>query len=138
MYKDIMWKVLASRADLCGRRLRSFKADGGLKKATGEIDWVKGCYTLIFRDGMLLEDQNGDKVPATHPISSDYTLTDNFNDGAAALTKPPSPPPFRSTCSSPPRAAVPTRLRRSRPKVRSARTCATGPMPSTQLRSRHK
>lgn len=97
VYKEIMWKVLASRTDVCGCRLRYFKADGGLKRATGELTWVKGCYTLIFREGMLVEVQheNGDKVRATHPISSDYTLTDNFNDWAAALPKP-SPPPLHS------------------------------------------
>ena len=95
--KEVAKRVCALRArNRLNSPLKDFKAKGGIIAATGALHWLQGSYMLQFGDGLLNKITHFSgavcDVPATHHITTDYTLHFNWDEANAQLQKPPLPP----------------------------------------------
>ena len=94
--KEVMLKVLVDQGELFGNRLQRLATSGLLNVATGELDWRKGVYTLVFRDGLLTNVIHIGGDSAEIPDSFKYTklaaIKANWSDAEAMLLQEPYDP----------------------------------------------
>mmetsp|Transcript_170336 Transcript_170336/g.540989 ORF Transcript_170336/g.540989 Transcript_170336/m.540989 type:complete len:351 (-) Transcript_170336:85-1137(-) len=85
---------MAARGDANGVPLRDFKHSGGLLPS-GQVNWRRGAYTLIFTDKKLtaLTFRNGDQVVVggESGVNDDWVLIRNCSDWRCAMERKPFP-----------------------------------------------
>lgn len=95
MGKPVMRRILDERRILCGERLATFAAGGGVTRE-GAVNWkAHGCYVATFTAGSLskLRHCSGDEVVVEDcPVTPRFQLMDNHLDFAAAFVCKPLPP----------------------------------------------
>ena len=84
-----------------GNRLQRLASPGLLNVATGELDWKKGVYTLVFREGLLttIIHIGGDacEVPGSFKYTKQAAIKSNWSDTEALLVQDSNDPKAIST-----------------------------------------